>query len=124
MKVLRDVLVVTFALLFIISCETNKGNFLLINNSNDAISTASVKVCGQSIEFSNIPHLKSVVGSYMVKSDSHFDIVVKFNNGKEIHKQIGYVTNGVNFRHEIIVTETDIKLQLLKKLRKSERSGT
>jgi len=124
MKVLRDVLVVTFALLFIISCETNKGNFLLINNSNDAISTASVKVCGQSIEFSNIPHLKSVVGSYMVKSDSHFDIVVKFNNGKEIHKQIGYVTNGVNFRYEIIVTETDIKLQLLKKLRKSERSGT
>lgn len=113
MKVLRNVLVVTFALLLIISCETNKGSFLLINNSNDAISTASVKVCGQSIEFRDIPRLKSVVGSYMVKSDSHFDIVVKFNSGKELHKQIGYVTNGVDFRHEIVVTEKDIKLQLL-----------
>ena len=99
MKVLRNVLVVTFALLLIISCETNKGSFLLINNSNDAISTASVKVCGQSIEFRDIPRLKSVVGSYMVKSDSHFDIVVKFNSGKELHKQIGYVTNGVLVYH-------------------------
>jgi hypothetical protein len=113
MKTLINFLSIAFALLVIGSCETNKGSFLLINNSEESISKASVKVCGQTIELKNIPPSESAKGTYQVKSDSHFDIIIDFKNGKKLQKQIGYVTNGIDFRHKTIVTNSDIDIQLL-----------
>ena len=48
-----------------------------------------------------------------MKSDSHFEILIEFQNGKKLKKKIGYVTNGLGFHHEIDVTATDIDIRLI-----------
>ena len=101
---------VTIAALFLISCTTNKGNFSLVNKTKEPIAHASVAICGQMIELKDIQPNKSAVGSYEVKSDSHYTIQVEFESGKKLQKEIGYVTHGFDFQHEIVVTDSDIEI--------------
>jgi hypothetical protein len=100
------------AVVFLLSsCLTNKGSFVLINKAKDTISQGFVTVCGQTIELKDIQPNKSMSGTYAVKSDSHYDIKVEFLSGKKISKQLGYVTNGLDFHDEFVVTDTDIDMK-------------
>lgn len=103
-------LAATVAVLVLISCTANHGNFTLVNKAMEPIARASVTVCGQTIELTNIQPNKSAEGSYTVKSDSHYSIQVEFQSGKKLHKDTGYVTNGMDFQHEIVITDSDIEL--------------
>jgi hypothetical protein len=96
--------------LILVSCMTNKGNFLLVNKAKEPIARALVTVCGQTIEFKAIQPSKSASGSYEVKSDSHYDVRAEFESGRKLQKEIGYVTNGLDFQHEIVITDTDIEI--------------
>lgn len=104
-------LIASIGIIFLLSsCVQNKGNFLLVNKASEPITIGLVTVCGQTILFKNIQPSKSVSGSYEVKSDSHYDIKIEFKSGKKLGKEIGYVTNGFDFSHEIIVTDIDIDI--------------
>jgi hypothetical protein len=92
------------------SCLANKGEFLLVNKANEPVLRALVTVCGQTIELTGIQPSKSASGSYQVKSDSQYDVRVEFESGKKLEKKIGYVTNGIDFKHVIVVTDTDIDI--------------
>ena len=96
--------------LFATSCTTGRGNFSLVNGSKEPIVHAIVTICGQTIELRNIDPGNSVTGSYDVKSDSHYTIEVEFRSGKKLRKETGYVTNGMDFQHEISVTGSDIEV--------------
>ena len=98
------------SVLVMASCTPNKGVFLLFNESKEPISRGIISICGQTIELKDIQPNKSAQGSYEVKFDSHYDIRIKFQSGKELRKELGYVTNGLDFHHKIVVTDTDIKL--------------
>lgn len=100
----------TIAVLFLISCTSNNGSFWLINKAKEPIARASVAICGQTIQLKDIEPNKSAAGSYTVKSDSHYVIQVEFQSGKKLQKETGYVTNGVDFKHEITVTDSDIEI--------------
>lgn len=112
MKMRQSVLgiVAVIATLLLTSCTTNKGSFSLINKANEPIVSASVTICGQTIQLRDIQPSKSAAGSYYVKSDSHYTIEVEFQSGKKLRKETGYVTNGMDFQHEIAVTESDIEI--------------
>ena len=92
------------------SCLTNKGEFLLVNKGNEPVLRALVTVCGQTVELNGIQPTKSASGSYRVKSDSQYDVRIEFESGKKLEKKIGYVTNGLDFKHVIVVTDTDIEI--------------
>lgn len=113
MKIVINVLSIVVALSIIISCKSNQGSLLLVNSSEESISRATVKICGEAMAFINIDPLKSVVGSYRVKGDSHFDIVIEFNNGRIFQKEIGYITSGFDYSHEITITNENIYLRLV-----------
>lgn len=100
----------TIAALFLISCTTNKGSFSLVNKTKEPIARASVAICGQTIELKDIQPNKSAAGSYEVKFDSHYTIQVEFQSGKKLQKETGYVTNGMDFQHEITITDSDIEI--------------
>lgn len=101
---------VIFVALLVSSCTTGKGNFSLVNKAKEPIARASVVICGQSIELKDIQPGKSASGSYDVKSDSHYAIKVEFQSGKKLQKEAGYVTNGMDFQHEITVSDSDIEI--------------
>lgn len=101
---------VIIAALLMISCTTGKRNFSLINKAQEPIARALVKICGQTIELRNINPRNSAAGSSDVKSDSHYAIEVEFRSGKKLRKETGYVTNGMDFQHDISVTDSDIEI--------------
>jgi hypothetical protein len=92
----------------------NKGSFLLLNEAKESISRGTVSICGQTIELKDIQPTQSAPGSYEVRSDSHYDIKIEFQSGKKLRKELGYVTNGLDFHHKIVVTDTDIELMDIK----------
>lgn len=100
----------TLASLVMAACDSNKGSFLLRNNSKYSIARVQVLVCGQMIELKEIQVGKSRTGVYKVRSDSHYDVRVEFDSGKKLQKEVGYVTNGFDFNHEITITDTDIEI--------------
>jgi hypothetical protein len=69
-----------------------------------------VEICGQTIELTAIKPNDSAAGAYKVTSDSHFTIDIEFQSGRKIRTETGYVTSGVEFRHEITVTDSDIQI--------------
>lgn len=98
------------AVLLLTSCTTNKGQFSLINKSTEPIVQASVEICGQMIRMTNIQPGNSASGSYEVRADSHYTIQVEFQSGKRLRRETGYVTNGMDFQHEISVSDSDVTI--------------
>lgn len=92
------------------SCAKNKGEFTLTNKANETIVDVLVEICGAEIEFSNIKSGETVIGSYEINSDCHYDIRVKFLSGRIVEKKVGYVTNGLSFRHNILLTNSDVNI--------------
>jgi hypothetical protein len=92
------------------SCAPNQGRFLLVNKAGELIARASVDICDQTFAFSNLAPNGSTSGSYIINSDGYYNIQVEFASGTRLHEETGYVTNGRNFLHEIVVTQSGIEL--------------
>ncbi len=107
--IIGTIIVTLFVIFFIIS-SNNKGQFSLKNNASETISFASITICNQTIKLMNIQPGENVSGSYDVKSDSHYTIKIELQSGKSFLKEIGYVTNGMDFQHEILVTNSSIEI--------------
>ena len=90
--------------------KSNTGQFIFINDSNELISHATVEVCGQLIEVKNIKPHEEFNGTFKVKGDSHYKVIVSFASGKEIKDELGYVTHGFNYRLTIAVTDSKISI--------------
>jgi hypothetical protein len=100
-----------FVLLMTASCHQNKGQIILINNSNEVITLAHIEICNQVIEIENIKPNEQAIGSFKIKGDSHYDIVIKFASGKVIKKQTGYVSYGFDYQqHTLSITEANITI--------------
>jgi hypothetical protein len=102
-------ILITF-LLLLIGCESNEGQFLLSNQSNEVIAKAEIKVGKQLFEFTDIVVGDEFTESYSVLVDSHYEIKITFESGESFQKSIGYMTNGFDYDHSIIVTDDDIKI--------------
>lgn len=108
--------VTTFVALFslfagLISCSSHEGQFSILNRSTDQIERVSVTVCNQTIEIQKVEPGRSVTGKYKVTSDSHFVVLIQFSSGRTLSKEGGYVTNGMDFKHEIVVMDTDVEIR-------------
>lgn len=104
-------LLMSFVLLMTASCHQNKGQIILINNSNEVITLAHIEICNQVIEIENIKPNEQAIGSFKIKGDSHYDIVIKFASGKVIKKQTGYVTSGFDYQQDTLsITEANIAI--------------
>jgi hypothetical protein len=93
------------------ACATNTGHFSLINNTTETIVRASVTICGQTVELKDIQPGERVSASYEVRGDSHHVIRVEFQSGMKLEKDGAYVTSGMNFWDDFIVSRSDIVLE-------------
>ena len=95
------------------SCGSTEGRFTVANRATEPIKQIVVTICGQTIALGPIDPQRTAVGAYNVTSDSHFVIDLTFVSGKTLHKEDGYVTNGVAYRHEIVVKNSEITLVVI-----------
>ncbi len=105
-------LLILFVLLAGTSCFSReyKGQLILVNNSNELITLARIEVCNQLIEIKNVKSNEKSNGMFTVTGDCHYDVEIYFASGKELSKQLGYVTRGFEFQHTFVITETDITI--------------
>ena len=110
MKCFRILICVLILISTLSACGVNKGNFTLLNNSDESISRVAVTICGQTVELKDIYPGQQMVGAYQVESDSGVKVYVKFKSGKTIIKEDGYVTNGKDFSHRINVSNSEVDI--------------
>lgn len=99
-----------FLIFFITSCSSYNGNFKIKNTSNKTISFLSVNISDKEFIFKNILPNESVSSEFKIISDDRYIITVEFNSGNSIRKELGYITNGFNIKHIIIINSNNIEI--------------
>jgi len=89
---------------------SNKGEVHISNEATERVVKGEVEICDQQYKFEGIKPRESKVIHYKVKSDSHYKITVEFESGKKMVKEVGYVTNGMDFKDALIIKDSDITL--------------
>jgi hypothetical protein len=101
-------------MLTVISCNSGNRDLALVtitNSSNETIQTVRLSVCGQELETSDIHPGESRTFKYGVRSDSHYDLLVTFQSGKELKTSLGYVTHDMKVDDDIIVHNDAVELK-------------
>ena len=114
---MKWVVIVVFslvAMLTIGSCGSSVGRFSVVNQSSELLDSVSITICGQNFEFSKMPPAASAKAQYRVTTDSDFSVLVVFDSGRTLRREVGYVTNGVEYNHAIVITDSEVKLTVLK----------
>jgi len=96
--------------MFLFSCGHSRGSIVLINKTDETIVSALITIGEQQIALENIMPETSKTQSYEIRVDGHLNLRVEFISGKVIQKNIGYITNDVEFRHEITVSKSGIEV--------------
>lgn len=88
----------------------HKAMVTLVNRAGKVIKNAKVELCGQTGEANNILSEGSRNLTLKVTRDCAYQVNVTFESGEAIRNQVGYVTNGLDFDDQIIVSESEIKM--------------
>jgi hypothetical protein len=111
MKYLKSGILVVVCLL--LACSDYAGEVLIVNMATEPVSNGTLEVCDQKFQFGGIELGKSKTIQYEVRSDSHFKLVLEFNSGKKLVKEVGYVTSGQDFKHILTLNDHDVSVKLL-----------
>jgi len=90
-----------------------EGEVLIVNLAIEPVKNGELEVCDQKFQFGGIDQGKSKLLLYKVRSDSHFRLVVEFNSGRKLTRELGYVTSGRDFKHTLTLKDYEVSLTLL-----------
>ena len=99
-----------FACMMLSACAEHSGHFTLVNQSDEPIKIAVVKISGQEFDIRDLSPTSSFEGMYKINSDDSYKIYIEFMSGNKLSTDTGYVTNGMDFQHTIIVTNSEISV--------------
>jgi len=99
--------VVALGLKFLYSI--NYGMFTVFNDSHEELSGV-VTVCRQDFDIPNLAPGDRYKARYKIAGDSSYVVRIRFKSGKELWKDVGYVTNGMEFNDELHVTDKDVAI--------------
>ncbi|HSF66327.1 MAG TPA: hypothetical protein VLA67_02755 [Nitrospiraceae bacterium] len=86
------------------------GQVLILNAATEPVRNGQLEVCDQKFQFGGIGQGKTKAIRYEVRSDSQYKLVVEFDSGRTLTKEIGEVTNGHDFQDILTVTDLDVSL--------------
>jgi hypothetical protein len=87
------------------------GEVQILNSASEPVRDGEIEVCGQKFKLGTIDQGKSMTVTYKVRSDSHYRLLVEFNSGKQLAKELGYVTNGRDFKDTLTLRDDDVLLK-------------
>ncbi len=86
------------------------GQVLILNAATEPVRNGQLEVCGQKFQFGEIGQGKTKAFRYEVRSDSQYKLVVEFDSGRNLAKELGDVTSGHDFQDILTVTDHDVSL--------------
>jgi hypothetical protein len=90
---------------------SNDGEVQIINLASETVRNGELEVCNQRFKLGAIERGKSRTINYKIKSDSHYKLVVEFKSGRKFEKELGYVTNGRDFKDVLTLSDDDVSLK-------------
>jgi len=89
---------------------SDDGQVLILNAATESIKNGQLEVCGQKFLFGEIEQGKSKVIKYKVRSDSQYKLEVEFHSGRKLEKELGSVTNGLDFQDILTLNDHEVFL--------------
>jgi hypothetical protein len=95
----------------IVSCsKINNSEVTLVNKTSEKIKRCSVSLAGENFTVDNFKAGDKVSTVFVVRSDAHYRVTVTFYGGRKLEEDVGYVTNGFDYRDTILVYSDKIAL--------------
>jgi hypothetical protein len=88
--------------------STQIGIITLYNQSSELIKTVTITTSGKIISVISIPRMSKRSLWFWVTQEGHHNVVVNFESGKTLERNIGYTTPNFGNRDDVIVTDQDI----------------
>lgn len=96
---------------FVLIMLSNDGEVQVINSASEPVRNGELEVCEQKFELGAIEQNKSMTINYKVRSDSQYKLMVEFNSGRKVAKELGYVTSGRDFKDILTLSDDDVSLK-------------
>lgn len=97
-----------FCILFS-GCESKPDDsFTVRNDSNFNVKRVRIEVCKQKFTTENLLPNEKMSFNYNAKFDSDYEVIVEFENSKELTGNLGYVCRGFSFDDLIIIKSNDL----------------
>lgn len=111
LAVLKRTNVILALALFAGACASSRGKVTVINQSAEPIEALSLTVCEQKLELPNLAPGANSTWAYKVRNDCDYAMSVRFASGRQLNRQLGYVTSGFKYEDELIVTGADVVIK-------------
>jgi hypothetical protein len=89
---------------------SDDGQVLILNAATEPIRNCQLEVCGQKFLFGEIEQGESKAIEYKVRSDSRYKLEVEFHPGRKLEKELGVVTNGLDFEDILTLSDHEVSL--------------
>jgi|SRR5580765_7064921 len=86
------------------------GQVLILNAATESLKNGQLEVCGQKFLFGEIEQGKSKAIQYKVRSDSRYKREAEFHSGRKLEKELGVVTNGLDFQDILTLSDHEVSL--------------
>ncbi|OFZ78931.1 MAG: hypothetical protein A2583_12565 [Bdellovibrionales bacterium RIFOXYD1_FULL_53_11] len=88
----------------------HKAEFELSNRSQEVLASVQVVICGQTIEVRALQQGQATTRNFKSGCEGHYTVRVQFQSGRQLNKDVGYVTGGLDIRDVIVVTSSNVEL--------------
>jgi hypothetical protein len=95
--------------LSIAGCRSNKGTLVVANESSHLIPTASVTVCGQRFEMTDLAVGQVAEFPFQVRCEGGFKLELRRSAGQTVSEELGYITSGFDYKYRFNIKDTSIE---------------
>lgn len=88
----------------------NTAKVAVVNKGSEQIQSGEVELCGEKFSFSKLEPGQSFKQDLKVTRDCHYEVTATFLSGKKVSGGVGYVTHGMDFNDQILVTDEAVEL--------------
>ena len=105
-------LITSFILVLLTSsaCRSVTSELVVANKSQEPIAAAVISVGGQELELQGIKVGEEIKRQFSVRKEGGFAVTVRFESGRTIRKDVGYVTPGMSADHRLTISDTDVEI--------------
>jgi hypothetical protein len=105
------VAILIFVLALSSACRSVPSELTVTNRATEPIAGVNVSVGVENFELRTIRMGESASHPFAARKDSGFSVTVRFESGRTIRKEIGYVTSGMAADHRITVSDNDLLIE-------------
>lgn len=87
------------------------GTFQVMNSSGEQIERVTIEVSDQTFIFRDLAPQEARTESFRIGKDSHYDVSVKFETGRNLEATIGYVTSGIDSADNIVILGSQVRIE-------------